>query len=199
VDGGGEYASREKFLEYLAEKGIIREVSAPYLQQKNGISERCNRTVLDPAWSMLKHVGMPNNLWAEAESTAAYIKTGLPSRALPKSTPFERWTQKNTDISHLRTFSCLSFAWIHGDPRKHLDYHAYNCVLLGYSAETSTQNPVTDVNSCRVFIVQDVQFDEFTLYHQLLKTKPTKIACKPAEQDKDSEIEEPPKVVMQSL
>jgi len=33
VDGGGEYASYEKFLEYLAEEGIIREVSAPYSQQ----------------------------------------------------------------------------------------------------------------------------------------------------------------------
>jgi len=30
VDGGSEYASRETFLEYLAEEGIIREVSAPY-------------------------------------------------------------------------------------------------------------------------------------------------------------------------
>jgi len=32
VDGGGEYASREKFLEYFAEEGISMEVSAPYSQ-----------------------------------------------------------------------------------------------------------------------------------------------------------------------
>jgi len=56
-----------------------------------------------------------------------------------------------------------------------------------------------DVNSGRVFIARDVKFDESILYHQLLKTKPTKIAFEPAEQDKDSEIEEPPKVVIQSL
>jgi len=48
VDGGSEYASCEKFLVYLAEEGITREVSAPYSQQQNGISERCNRTVPDP-------------------------------------------------------------------------------------------------------------------------------------------------------
>jgi len=53
VDGGGEYGSREKFLEYLAEEGIIREISAQYSQQQNGISERCNRRVLDPARSMM--------------------------------------------------------------------------------------------------------------------------------------------------
>jgi len=138
VDGGGEYASTEKFLEYLAEEGIIGEVSAPYSQQQNGISERCDRTVLDSAWTMLTDVGMPNKPLAEAVSTAVCIKNGLPSRALPNSTPFERWTRKKPDISHVRTFGCLAFAWIHGDPRKKLDYHAYKCVLLGYSSETST-------------------------------------------------------------
>jgi len=68
VDGGGKYASCEKFLQYLAEAGIVREVSAPYSHQHNGISERCNRTVVDHAQSMLKHPGMPNRLWAEAVS-----------------------------------------------------------------------------------------------------------------------------------
>jgi len=55
-----------------------------------------------------------------------------------------------------------------------------------------------DVNSDRVFIARDVNFDESTLSHQLLMTKPTKIAFELAEQDKDSEIEEPPKVLIQS-
>jgi len=55
-----------------------------------------------------------------------------------------------------------------------------------------------DLNSGRVFIACDVKSDESTLYHLLLKTKPTKIAFKPAEQDEDSEIEEPPKLVIQS-
>jgi len=126
VDGGGKYASREQFLEYLAEEGIIREVSGPYSQQQNGISERCNRTMLDSARCMLKHAGMPNKLWAEAVSTAVYIMNRLPSRALPNpnSTPFERWMRKQPDISHLRTFGCLAFTSIHGDLMKKLDNHA---------------------------------------------------------------------------
>jgi len=61
VDGrGGEYASCGKFLEYLAEEGTIRKVSAPYRMLQNGISERCNRTVLDPAQCMLQHAGILN-------------------------------------------------------------------------------------------------------------------------------------------
>jgi len=103
VDRGGEYASREKFIEYLAEKGIIREVSASYSRQQNGILERCNHTVMDPARSMLKHAGMPNILWAEAVCTALYITNRLPSRAHPnpKSTPFERWMRTKPNSSHL--------------------------------------------------------------------------------------------------
>jgi len=65
VDGGVDYAGHEKFLKYIAEEGIVREVSAPYSQQQNGISERCNRRVLDPARSMLKHGGMWNELMPE--------------------------------------------------------------------------------------------------------------------------------------
>jgi len=53
-----------------------------------------------------------------------------------------------------------------------------------------------DVNSGRVFIAHDLKCDESTLYHQLLKSKPTKIAFKPAERDQDSEIEDLPKVVI---
>jgi hypothetical protein len=152
VNGRGEYATREKLLEYLAEEGIIREVSAPYLQQQNGILAGCNRTVLDPAWSMLKHAGMPSKVWAKAVSTAVYINNRLTSRGLPNSMPFERCMQKKPDISHLGTFGCLAFAWIHGDLRKKLDNNAYKCVLLGYSAETSTHYRVMDVNLGRVFI-----------------------------------------------
>jgi hypothetical protein len=197
VDGGGEYGSREKFLEYLAEEGIVREVSAPYSQQQNGLSERCNRSVMDPARSMLKHAGMPNKFWAEAVSTAVYIKNRLPTRATPDSTPFERWNRKKPDISHLRTFGCLAFAWIHGDLRKKLDNHAYKCVLLGYSVETTTQYRVMDISSGRVFMARDIKFDESTLYYQLLKFQQrTKVILEPAEpSDNHSWVEQPPEQV----
>jgi len=74
---------------------------------------------------MLKYTGMPNKLWAEAVATAVYIKNPLPTRALPNSTPYERWTGKKPDFSHIHTFGCSAFVWIHGDFQKKLDNHAY--------------------------------------------------------------------------
>ena len=89
ADGGCEYASRERFLEYLAEEGIIRKVSALYSPQQNDILERCNCTVLYLARSMMKHAWMLNKLLAEPVSTSVNIKNGLQSQARPISTPFE--------------------------------------------------------------------------------------------------------------
>ena len=74
VDGEGVYGSREKFVDYLVQEGIIREISVPYSQQGNGISDRCNRTVMDTAQSMLNHARIPNNLCAKAVARAVYIK-----------------------------------------------------------------------------------------------------------------------------
>jgi hypothetical protein len=52
-----------------------------------------------------------------------------------------------------------------------------------------------------VYITQDVKFDESTLYHQLLQTKPAKMTLEPSEQDKNSQIEgmppEPPQTTVQ--
>jgi hypothetical protein len=89
VDGGGEYDSREQFLEYLAKEEIIREVLAPYSQQPNGISKQNNRTIMDSARSMLKHASMANQLWTEAVAMAVYIKIRVPTCIILMMTPYQ--------------------------------------------------------------------------------------------------------------
>jgi hypothetical protein len=90
--------------------GIIKETTAPYSAQQNGVSERCNRTVVDPARFMLKAAGMPNVFWAEAFNTAVFITNMIPTRALPKgTTPFKKWFGRKPDIKNLRTFDCLAY------------------------------------------------------------------------------------------
>jgi len=49
-----------------------------------------------------------------------------------------------------------------------------------------------DISSGQVFISRNVKFEESTLYHQPLKTKPAKITLEPAEQDNHSDIEDKP-------
>ncbi len=46
-DGGGEFTGGD-FELYLANEGIRHETSAPHTPQQNGVSERENRTVMEP-------------------------------------------------------------------------------------------------------------------------------------------------------
>jgi hypothetical protein len=152
VDGGGEYSSRE-FLTYHAENGIIKVTTAPYSSQQNGVSERCNRTVVDPARSMLKAAAMPNVFWAEAVNTAGFKKNMIPTRALPKgTTPFEKCFGRKPDLDNLRTFGCLAYAWNPDTTaRKKFDDRATKTVLIGYGA-TGSHYKLFDVARKRVLV-----------------------------------------------
>ena len=73
TDGGGEYIGAE-FKEYLREKGIIHSISPPNTPQRQGKSERLNRTLFDNARAMLKARRIPRQFWGEAILYAAYVR-----------------------------------------------------------------------------------------------------------------------------
>ena len=73
TDNGGEYLATE--LEtYLKEKGIRHELTVPHSPQQNGVAERMNRTSVESARSMIAHAALSNIFWAQAISTAAYVR-----------------------------------------------------------------------------------------------------------------------------
>ncbi|XP_039056284.1 uncharacterized protein LOC120199175 [Hibiscus syriacus] len=72
TDRGGEFVSHE-FNSFCEEHGLRTELTTPYTPEKNGVAERKNRTVVEMARNMLKAKGLPNQLWAEAVSTAVYL------------------------------------------------------------------------------------------------------------------------------
>ena len=59
-DRGGEYLSGE-FKSYLAQEGIISQLSSLGTPQQNGVSERRNRTLLDMVRSMLSYSSLPES------------------------------------------------------------------------------------------------------------------------------------------
>ena len=107
-DNGGEYSSLE-FNEYLKKRGITRRLTVPYNPEQNGTAERKNRILLDTARCLLLDSKLPQSFWAEAVNTANYIRNRLPSKSLNGRTPYELWTGKVPDLSHMRTFGCRVF------------------------------------------------------------------------------------------
>jgi transposase InsO family protein len=60
--------------DYLKANGINLRLGAPYSPELQGVAERVNTSIFEIARCMLKDAKLPDDLWAEACSTAAYIK-----------------------------------------------------------------------------------------------------------------------------
>ena len=72
TDRGGEFNS-EDFRSYCEENDIIRQLSAPYSPQENGVVERKNRIIMSCVRGMLKEKKLPLELWVEIVNTCVYV------------------------------------------------------------------------------------------------------------------------------
>ena len=104
TDRGGEYMSDE-FNAYLSKRGIVHQLSAVETPQQNGVAERLNRTLMDLVRTMIHAKRLPKEFWAEALSTAVYIRNRVTSKALPKNkTPHHLWHGSRPNLGHTRVF-----------------------------------------------------------------------------------------------
>jgi hypothetical protein len=90
--------------------GIIWEPTMPYSPEENGVSERLNRTICEPAQAMLKDSDLNSHLWLKAIKTAVYIKNQSSTWVL-NMTLYEAWTGNVSDLSSLCVFDII--AWAH--------------------------------------------------------------------------------------
>ena len=101
TDNGGEFTSTE-FKDCLKREGIRHELSVPKTPEQNGVAERLNRTLVESVRSMLSDAKLPQKFWAEALSTAVYLRNRSPTKAVTEMTPFEAWSREKPGVGHLR-------------------------------------------------------------------------------------------------
>ena len=73
IDNGREYIN-DNLVSWCRNEGIEMQRTAPYSPQQNGTAERFNRTLMELARAMLIARKLPEHLWAEAVSHAAYLR-----------------------------------------------------------------------------------------------------------------------------
>ena len=129
TDNGGEYTSNE-FETYLRTEGIRHERTIPKMPEQNGVAERLNRTLVESARSLLLDADLSKRYWAEAVSTAVYLKNRCPTKAVRGKTPYEAWNGEKPKVDHLRVFGCDTFAHIPKDEREKLDTKPRKCIFL---------------------------------------------------------------------
>ena len=108
---------------------------------------------------MLADSKLPPKFWAEALSTAVYLRNRSPTKSVEGMTPFEAWMGEKPNVEHLRTFGCVVYAHVAKDERKKLDVKTRKCIFLGYGTETKGYR-LYDPKRARVFYSRDVVFNE---------------------------------------
>ena len=160
TDNGGEFTSTE-FQKYLKSEGVRHELTVPKTPEQNGVAERMNRTLIETVRSMLADSQLPQKFWAEALSTAVYLRNRSPTRAVEGKTPFEAWTGQKPDVKNFRVFGCVAYAHIPKDERHKLDSKAKKCIFLGYGTNTKGYR-LYDPQCNKVIHSRDVVFDELS-------------------------------------
>ena len=107
TDNGGEFTS-EEFEEYLRKEGIKHELTIPKCPEQNGVAEQLNRTLMEMVRSMLADSELPKSFWAEALSTAVYLRNRSPTKAVEGKTPYEAIHGEKPKVGHLRIFGCTA-------------------------------------------------------------------------------------------
>ena len=156
LDCGGEFMGKE-FDTFLADKGIIRETSAPDTPQQNGLAERMNQTIWSGVRALLHHSGIKNGFWVEALAIAVHVVNRSPCKLLEWRTPYKALTGRVPDISHFHVFGCR--AWVHNNKGKKLDAGSIPMIFIGYKSRSKAYC-LWDPKSHRIIISSDVQFNE---------------------------------------
>ena len=131
----------------------------PKTPEQKGVAERLNRTLVETTRSMLLDAKLPHQFWAEAISTATYLRNRSPTSAVEGATPHQAWYGQKPRVEHLRVFGSAAYIHIPKDERGKLDPKAKKCVLLGYGNVRKGYR-VYDHSSRKVFYSRNVKFDE---------------------------------------
>jgi len=160
TDNGTEYVNKE-FSDYLKQKGIIHELTAPYTPEQNGFSERDHRTLVESARSMLHARNLPLELWAEAINTSAYVLNRCISKQLNNISPYEAWYNKKPTLNHLRIFGSDAYVHVPKEQRRKFDKKSNHTLLVGYT-ETSKNYKLWNPHKRKMITSRNVIFNEIS-------------------------------------
>ena len=93
---------------HLKQHGIVSQLTPPGTPQRNGVSKRRIRTLLDIVQSMMSLADLPLSFWGYALETAAFTLNRAPSKSV-ETTPYELWFSSKPKLSFLKVWSCDAY------------------------------------------------------------------------------------------
>ena len=104
----------------------------PGTPERNGVSERYNRTLFDMVRSMMSLTDLPILFWVYALEIVAFTLNRAPSKSI-EMTPYELWFSNKPKMSFLKVWSCDAYVKKF-QPNK-LEPKSEKCVFIGYPKE----------------------------------------------------------------
>ena len=87
----------------LRKCGIVSQLTPPGTPQRNGVSERRNRTLLDMVRSMMSLTDLPLSFWGYTLETATFTLNRAPTKSV-ETTSCEHWFGKKPNLSFLNVW-----------------------------------------------------------------------------------------------
>ncbi|CAJ2638290.1 unnamed protein product [Trifolium pratense] len=156
-DRGTEYNS-SLFNEFYKQHGIIHETTAPYSPEMNGKAERKNRTLTELVVAIMLNSGAAAHWWGEIILTVCFVLNRVP-KSKEMISPYETLKKRQPNLSYLRTWGCLAYVRIPDPKRVKLASRAYECVFIGYAANSKAYR-FYDLNAKVVIESVDADFYE---------------------------------------
>ena len=131
-DNGTEFKNKV-FDDFLRNKGIDHNFSAPYSPPHNGVVERRNRSLCEAARSMLIFADLPLYFWADAILPACFTQNRSYINKRFDMTPYEIINDRKPNVKFFHVFGARCFIYKTKDQKNKFDPKADEWIFLGYS------------------------------------------------------------------
>jgi len=132
MDRGSEFV-KDELISWCNANGIKLQLTTPYSPSQNGVAERMKRTLVELACAMLTDSKLPLFLWEPAVAHAMYLWNLSYTSVKPAVTPYQGWTGKKPNISHLHEFSMPIWVLLQGQSiQKKMLPKSQCCAYVGY-------------------------------------------------------------------
>lgn len=176
-DGAREFESSA--VEQLLNKyGIVREPTAAYCPEQNGVAERSFRTIFNYVRTCMDQSNVPSRFWPEVVRTVLHVINKIP--LTDNKSPYELIHKTAPNISYFRAFGSTAYVYDYRHKGK-LAQRARRMFLIGYEHKNCFR--VIDPDTMQVQRRRDViiredepfvwpaQFTEPTQYTQAIQLK----------------------------
>lgn len=155
------------FRSELRKDGVYWKPTAPYTAEQDP-AERAGKSITTVARSLALESNLPEGLWPELVSTAAYLLNRTPTKSLNWKTPFEAATGKKPLLSHIYKIGSRAYAYKTGPKelpkRAKLDTRCHLGYLVGFEGHNIYR--IWIPSQRKVIRTRDVRFNEKLKYEK---------------------------------